>query len=218
MDPCDFSLSHYRACLEEARRRGYTFYSMMEAAAMGDGCSAKAIVLRHDLDHRVTLASKFAEIECAVGVTATYFVRIHAPYNAASVENFRVLRALQRMNHEIGLHFDCDFASLFDEEPEALLRRDKAVLESILGTSIRGVSPHEPLKSLFAITDECAREIGFAYHAYSDLFTKRMKYVSDSSSRWREGCMCQFITADTPRLCILTHPIWWFHESPLENY
>ena len=217
MIPCNFSLKHYQSCLETAQKSGYKFLTMKEAVEL-KAPQKKVIVLRHDIDHQLRLALKFAKIEKSLGIKATYFIRLHARYHPFSHKGYRVLKQLKEMNHELGLHYDCDFATLFDEDPRHFLRRDKELFETLIQDKVHGVSPHEPMRSSIKLTDKEANMHGFLYQAYTNLFTKDMKYISDSSCRWREGCMCEFIKKEEPRLCILTHPIWWFKASPLENY
>lgn len=217
---CSFNLSHYRYCLESAQKQGYEFLTMSDYASRHHqlkNSPAKIILLRHDIDHNLALALNFAALEHSLGIKATYFVRLHGKYSITSLENYRVLRQLLHDGHEIGLHHDCDFATLVNENPDTFFHRDKAVLEAVMNQKIKGVSSHEPGKSVFLVTDADLSRLGLQYQAYSDLFLKEMKYISDSSSRWREGCMCNHLGKQT-KLCILTHPIWWFDKSPLENY
>jgi hypothetical protein len=122
------------------------------------------------------------------------------------------------MNHELGLHHDCDFSKLFNEGNDEFLKRDIAVFENVINKKISGISSHEPNRSIRLIGDKDLARFGLKYQAYSDIFLKEMKYISDSSCQWREGCMCNFIKQGTQRLCILTHPIWWSNRSSLENY
>jgi len=217
---CSFNLAHYKYCLELAKKNGYKFMTMKDFVSNKNALTEfdKIIVLRHDIDHYLKLALNFANIEKELGISATYFIRCHANYTPCSFEGYKIIKTLLEMGHEIGLHHDCDFAKLFGEDSRDFLRRDKKILESITNRKVVGISSHAPNKSEFIIQDKDLQEFGFAYQAYSDIFLKEMKYISDSSSRWREGCMCSFIKQNTQRLCILTHPIWWFDKSPLENY
>ena len=45
-----------------------------------------------------------------------------------------------------------------------------------------------------------------------------MKYISDSGARWREGDMFEWLQKNTPKLYVLTHPVWWYDKTTLENY
>ena len=58
------------------------------------------------------------------------------------------------------------------------------------------------------IVEGLLSSLDLEYDAYSGVFIKDIKFISDSKYRWREGCMCNHIKKET-KLCILTHPIWW---------
>lgn len=219
---CSFKLEHYKQCLESAKRKGYKFltlekYIQNRPKIVG---KEKIILMRHDIDHKLSLAINFAEIEKKLGIQATYFIRLHADYNPYRLENYKVIKDLTKMGHEVGLHHDTGFARLFDENAEQFFKRDKKIFGNIIDKKISGISCHEPnnSKDEFVISDKNIAKFGLKYQAYSPVFIEDMKYISDSSARWREGCMCNFIKKETPRLCVLTHPIWWHKKSPLENY
>ncbi len=217
---CSFSLAHYKYCLELAKKRGYKFMKMSEFAIKNDKIplSEKVIILRHDIDHTMRLIPFFLKIEKELGVPSTYFLRVHANYSLGSYENFGMISELIKGGYEIGLHHEGDFANLFSEDSDFFLKRNKLVLQYLINQEVLGVTLHAPAKSGISLSPELVKELGFLYDGYSDLFMKETKYISDSSSRWREGCMCNFIKNDSPRLTILTHPIWWFNRSITENY
>jgi hypothetical protein len=98
------------------------------------------------------------------------------------------------------------------------LRRGLGALADLTGKAIKSVCPHEPSRTKqFRLPPTLVERFGLI-EAYGDSFTKEMKYISDSSCRWREGCMHEFFERGVPRLCILTHGFWWYPSSPLENY
>ena len=206
MTACGFTLQHYEECLKLAQSKGYSFLTMSDWAKTPKG--EKKIVLRHDIDHDLLLSLNLARIEKKLGIKATYFVRLHAKgYHAFSLQGYSILKEILKMGHELGLHHDCDFADLFSEDPKKFLKRDKDIFENMIGEKVNGLSSHEPNKSKFLIQDGNLKEFGFTYQAYSDIFLKKMKYISDSSSRWREGCMHEWMAREEPRLCTLTIPI-----------
>ncbi len=62
------------------------------------------------------------------------------------------------------------------------------------------------------------REWGLRYHAYEERFMNpSMKYLSDSSGRWREGHFGSWVGRE-PLMHVLTHPFWWYERVPAENY
>jgi len=212
---CSFKLSHYEYCLKSAKERGYSFAAMKDYK---DGLKGKVILLRHDVDSDPELALNFSDIEKRLGIKATYFFRVHSKDNLFSLGNYIAIKRIMNEGHEIGLHAETDFASLVDERKLSMLSRGKTVLEAIIGSGISGISMHEPARSIERLQVRDIKKLGLKYDAYDAIFLGRLKYISDSSCRWREGCMCNFIKADAPRLYILTHPVWWFRQSPIENY
>jgi len=213
----DFTLKKYRESLEEAKNNGYTFYTMKD---FEKSKGKKLIIfLRHDIDFDITLAENFARIEHKLGICSTYFIRVHAKnYNIFSPENYRILKEIMEMGHEIGLHYEMDFGTLNNEEIEQMIKRDKTILEAVANKKVLGCAAHEPSRKEHFINDGNIKNFGFIYHAYSDFFLKENKYISESSGRWREEDMMSYIKKKTPRLYILTHPLWWFKDSPIENY
>lgn len=212
---CSFRLSHYEYCLRSAKTKGYSFSLMKDFV---NSIRERVVFLRHDVDSEPELALNFSDIEKKLGIKATYFFRVHAGDNLFSLANYRVIKRIMQDGHEIGLHAETDFASLVGEHELSVLARGKTVLEAIAGKKISGVSMHEPTRSVRPLKKSDFERLGFQYDAYDAKFMERLKYISDSSCRWREGCMCHFINSRVPRLYILTHPVWWFKQSPIENY
>jgi hypothetical protein len=212
---CSFKLSHYEYCLRSAKEKRYSFALMRDHKS---SIKENVIFLRHDVDSNPDQALLFSDIERKLGIRSTYFFRVHSGDNLFSLNNYRAIKQLMKGGHEIGLHAETDFASLVGEHELPVLLRAKAVLEAVVGTRIAGVSMHEPVRSSRRLQKSDIKKLGFKYDAYDARFFERLKYISDSSCRWREGCMCNFIQARAPRLYILTHPVWWFRQSPIENY
>ena len=157
-ETCSFNLKHYRYCLELAQNNGYVFLTMKDYINKRNNFddSKKIIILRHDVDHKLALVLNLATIEYNLGITATYFIRIHADYNPFSFDNYLIIKKLLKMNHELGLHYGCDFADLFDEMPEEFFENNKNIFENIINRKVFGVSSHEPGKSKFII---CFKEV-----------------------------------------------------------
>jgi hypothetical protein len=212
---CNFSFKHYRECLEKAKKLGFRFFLFRELEKSKE--AERVVFMRHDVDKSVKNALKFAEIEKETGVKATYFIRVHAPYNPFSLENYVILKKIIKLGHEIALHYSPDFRLIAQEGMLALFKREKAVLESITGEKVLGISTHEPGNTPIEINDSMLEKLGLHYHAYSPKFVKEMRYISESSGRWREGCMCASFEKEK-KLVILVHPCWWFEKTPLENY
>ena len=81
-----------------------------------------------------------------------------------------------------------------------------------------GVSTHEPTRTGFQITNDNLKYFNLSYEAYCPSLTDNAKYISDSGCRWREGDMLNWINKGEDKLYVLTHPVWWYETTPLENY
>lgn len=213
---CNFTIRHYKETIALAKQKGYIFSTMRDYDKNIN--NYKVIFMRHDVDMSVQNALKFAEIENEMGVKATYFIRIHCDYNIFSFKNYKLIKLLLKSGHEIGLHHEVDFSRIYEEDEKEFFNRAMKVLETVTGAKIAGITPHEPSRIKTLVNEGNLKEFGLEYEGYSSKFTKEAKYISDSSCRWREGCMCEFIKKDTPKLCITVHPFWWYEKTPLENY
>lgn len=213
---CNFTFSHYENVFKNALSKGYVISKLEDYEK--NIKNKKIIFLRHDVDFNLILALRLAKLEHKIGIKSTFFLRIHGDYNLFSYNNYSALNQIISMGHEIALHHECGFANLFGNKEEKMINDEKKLLETITGLRIRGISLHEPARTRYKLGKEIIKNLGFSYDAYSSKFIKDIKYISDSSARWREGCMCNFIEAGVPKLCILTHPFWWYEKTPLENY
>lgn len=215
---CNFTLGHYEYIIKKALAEDYTISKLEDYEK--NIKKNKVLFFRHDVDFDTNLALRFAKREHKLGIETTYFLRTRASYNLFSYQNCRNLRDIMLMNHEIGLHHEGGFSIAFGEIEETTIRTGKKILETATGRKINGIASHEAGRSKLnaAIDPVLLKKLGFLYDAYSPLFTKDIKYISDSSANWREGCMCNFINSSVNKLCILTHPIWWYEKSSVENY
>ncbi len=218
---CSWTYEHYRSCIAKAREHGYALLPFKEVASYPE--TQPLIILRHDIDRSLSRALTMARMEKELGVRATYFVRVHAPtYNVFEYNTYRALQEIRSLGHEIGLHFEAvDFGHINGEAPLEVFQREKAVLETALNITVVSAAAHgEHSRSgpghnrdfFQCFTKE---QVGIKYDAYDTAFTREMKYISDSSGIWREGCMCNHI-GKYPRLQILVHPCWWFKDHPFE--
>jgi hypothetical protein len=218
---CSWTYEHYSNCIQKARAEGYALVSFKEMSSYQ--MDHPLIVLRHDIDYSLQKALNMARMEKYLGVHATYFIRVHArSYNIFEYKNYLALKEIASLGHEIGLHLEAiDFAYITGEHPLDVFQREKKVLEAVLNTAIISVSAHGehspagPRHNRSFFDSISKKEAGIQYDAYEAPFTMAMKYISDSSGRWREGCMCKHI-GKYPRLQILTHPCWWFKEHLFE--
>ena len=228
--------SEYRALFE----LGYRFVTCQDAFEQfrATGCvndGALTVINRVDVDYSLLRASRLAKIYNGMGIKATFFIRLHAKeYNPFDFENFRYLRAIQRAGHEIGYHSEIvDQAAIWCEDAAIALRRDLAVMEAMLGTSVRGVASHGGLTGLNNLdfwADHTPEEFGLCYEAYQDGLMEASRYISDSEwVRWKSYDGGRRLEGDhrspsqharqeqIPLIYLLIHPDTYYDRHIYEN-
>jgi len=213
--PCDFSYDHYKEILELAKRQ----YGIMTMLQYSSSRPDKALVLRHDIDTNPRRALRMAQIEKKLDVRSTYFVRVHAEmYNPFGFKTYRQLREISRMGHEIGLHLEnLDFSNITEEDPSSVLKREIQVLQTVLGTKVRGVAAHRGFSGIDNsdfVRDIDLSEFDLEYEAQE--LTRDCLFVSDSLRRWTHTngrCVCRTLQEDHPRICLLVHPQFWYRTA-----
>jgi len=211
----DWTYKYYLEGITKYKTSGYevnTFLSTIE------NTPEKYLILRHDVDFNFESAYQMANFENHNGISATYFFRIHAAgYNLFSVQNIQKLHEMKDMGHEIGLHVDHGLEFyLSDELSNAQFQVD--AFEKLTGITVKGFSSHEPARyGGVAVASEILKTTKCLYHAYEDRFFSEIKYLSDSTKRWREEPFDHYVDV-LPRLQVLIHPIWWHMNIPQEGY
>lgn len=196
---------------------------------------APTVINRVDVDFSLVRAGRLAAIFNALGIKATFFVRLHAKeYNPFDFENFRHLRAIAEGGHEIGYHSEIiDQAAIWGDDPADALRRDLRVMEAMLGAPVRGAASHGGLTGLNNLdfwTDHTAAEFGLSYEAYQDGVMEASRYVSDSEwVRWKSYYKGARLDGDhrspseharedqIPLIYLLTHPDTYYDRHIYEN-
>ena len=215
----DFTLDHYSECLSIALKKSYRFFplSLYEEAM----CVDKCILNRHDVDTQLDVALEMAHIENSLGISSTYFLRFHShTYNLMNVKHASIVRQISDLGHEIGLHFEPDFYSMIESEFNKCIDSEILLLSEICRNTIKSVAPHEPRRTQkWNLDNDTRKRLDITVEAYDKCLIDNFKYISDSSCNWREGSMFYHIQNETyNKLYILTHPYWWFKNSPIENY
>jgi hypothetical protein len=208
---CNFTYDHYKECINLGKELGYSFFSMHDFLSKKP--KNNFIVMRHDVDLSLKHALAMAEVEKSLGVSVTYFIRVDGIFNPFDGENLELLKKISKLGHEIGYHYEFKGDSSANFKKYFLDNNKK--FETLLGVKVFGAALHKT-KSInnsdkmnkLNIAEKFLPELDIEYDAYSDIFMQKMKFISDSQYRWREGCMCNHIKNNT-KLCILTHPIWW---------
>jgi hypothetical protein len=137
-----------------------------EAWARREDWPERFVTVRHDMDHDVENAVRFAEWEAAHGIRATYYV-LHGDWYwggpEATEPSPMVLKALERiasLGHEIGLHNTAITLALkTGRDPFAILERDLGALRRA-GFEVTGSVAHG---------DPLCHQVGYVN---SELFTE----------------------------------------------
>lgn len=161
------------------------------------------VILRHDIDLDVEMAINFARLELEVGVRSTVFIMTTGEtYNPTSKSVQNSLKWLESNGFEIGLHFD---PTVYDTEDELLLasfaEREAAVLEAIVGASVRSISLHNP-----SITGKLPIFSGWK-NAYDPKIFGSDIYLSDSRMVLRHDPYTFFASAQIKTMQLLLHPM-----------
>lgn len=200
METITFSYTGYEGLIKTLQDASYSFadYHNYEKYS-------RCVILRHDIDNSIEKAVKLAEIEAKIGVKSTYFALMTSEfYNPAAKKNLEGLSKIQKLGHEIGLHFD-EMAYNGLEDVVGAIQKEAKLLSDILCTPITTVSMHRPSQK----TLDANYEIPCMINSYGKTFFNEFKYLSDSRRRWREPVLDIIKSGQYDRLHILTHAIWY---------
>lgn len=213
----DYSLRSYSETLGAYRDAGYAVTGFTEYLA---DPQEKHMILRHDIDNTIEQAFRVAQVDAEAGCTSTFFLRVHARgYNLMSLPSLRIIREMEDLGHEVELHLEGGLCDWLGGDNDEWADRQRTVFETAAGREIHGFSSHEPARmGGVEFANRLMERWGVAYHAYEERFMMpHMKYLSDSSGRWREGHFGLWV-GEEPLMQVLTHPFWWFERVPAENY
>lgn len=165
-----------------------------------------SIAMRHDVDHDIVKARRFAEWEELRGFRSSYYILTTAGYYNDKEVLFNCLDAMIDMGHEIGFHNDA--LSAMDGDVIAAadhIRVERKVIEdglyrhySLLGVADHGNRSHVNSDIWKHFTPEA---LGFEYEAYK-LQRSSKTYISDNRGEWSSPL-------SVVQTYVLTHPIWW---------
>ena len=184
-----------------------TFFSDLARKApvlrLRDWTGQPGIILRHDIDLDVELAVTLAKLEIEVGIRSSVFIMTTSETynpNSKSVQNF--LKWLDNNDFEIGLHFD---PTVYDSDDEIVLasyaEREAAVLEAIIGSTVRSISLHNP-----SVTGKLPLFSGWK-NAYDPQIFGSDIYLSDSRMALRHDPITFFNPARFKTMQLLLHPM-----------
>jgi hypothetical protein len=178
--------------------------TMLELAEGGYPTFGTTIAIRHDVDHDVRHALKFAEWENACAIRSTYYLLPTADYWPCP----QAARQLQAWGHEVGIHSD-PFNDCTEPDCTAIdaAWKLRARIDEMWSWGVRvyGAADHggagRPSSDLWNVVTP--NEVGLTYEAYQVQRAGRVDYRSDNRGRpisWQQ--------ADGP-IVLLLHPEHW---------
>lgn len=221
----NFLFKNYEEILRLGKECGYKFNTC--EYYFRNESYGKTCILRHDVDLFPEKSIEFAKIEKKLGISSTYFFRIHSnEYNCLSYEVISLIRDLFSMGHEIGLHAEpIDIKNATGLDEFASIKIGKKIIEEITGCSITGIASHNdptPFNNLDFFKKNDVKKLGFLYEAYCEKLFFNSTYITDSHMwYWRTFVkgnltdeklpISHYFEKDISPLYLLTHPHCWYN-------
>jgi hypothetical protein len=200
-----FDLQSYERLLNGFRNNSYKFRLVSEIRHEYGG---RVVYLRHDIDLHLQGIERMPEIEAKNGIQATYYVPLTAHFNPLYPENRRVLRRIQDLGHEIGLHYDMTTYPTEEVEAKKHLDWEVNILSRITGKPVRTISMHQPHTG----QPDPFRELDKYIHPHDPRYQNNLLYISDSCRAWRDESLLTCFSPNPPlRLLLLIHPELWLN-------
>lgn len=140
MEITGFSFRDYAQLLDQAKNAGYEFVTVAEYLSM-ETVPEPVIIVRHDVDRRVTNAVEMAQCEAQRDVQATYYFRT-ATFVPSAIHD------IQALGHEVGYHYE-DLVRARGDHEQAIDRFERNLDRFRELVPVETVAAHgNPLSSL----------------------------------------------------------------------
>lgn len=222
----DFTFDHYERLLDTALDNGYTFYTLDEYIGRSDH-DHPYIVVRHDVDRKVSTARAMARIEAQRNVPTSYYFR-------TSTFSPETVNEVAGLGHEVGYHYE-DLAKTRGDLESAHKRfaHNLATFrEHVAVTTIcphgSPLSPHHNLDMWsegYEIEDYDLRAEAYLSMDTANDDVMKPSYVSDTGRDWganttdfgristTENLIAGLESDGCERLYLLVHPGRWSRNS-----
>ena len=122
-----------------------------------------------------------------------------------------ILKQIQSLEHEIGLHFDAHYYNIETQEAlDKYIALDRDYFEQVFGLKLRVFSFHNTNPFILNCED---LKYGGLFNVYSEYFKKNFQYCADSIGFWRYEILDEVLRDPTIRhLQVLTHDAMWRDE------
>ncbi len=174
----DFTIEAYDELLDTLQQAGYQFVCVSEMVSL----KSEVIILRHDVEKHPERALRFAEMEHAKGIRATYYFRA-----VAESWDEDVIRKIAEMGHEVGYHYESlttangDVDAAYKDFCDNLERLRNLV--SVTSICMHG-SPRSPYDSKDIWKKYSYKELGIVAEPYLDTDFSQWFYLTDTGRRW----------------------------------
>jgi peptidoglycan/xylan/chitin deacetylase (PgdA/CDA1 family) len=201
----DFTFKNYHILMEIAKSKYQFSFFQPEYEKKSD----HFILLRHDVEFSVPIALELAKIENKLGINSTFFIQLHSEfYNALEEKTFNLIKEIEKLGHQLGLHFDSHFWKINDENQLVkYLEIDKETFSKYFDSSPLVFSFHN--NDSFTLSCNKDKYAGMI-NVYSNKYKHEFGYCSDSTGYWRyERLEDRLREAKDNILQILIHDGMW---------
>lgn len=212
LDTVEYRLDQYETFLRSFQEAGYGF-SVFDSA---DSPQAGEILLRHDVDLSLGRALAMAECEHRLDIESTYCFLLSAPvYDLTRPRNVRLLQRIEKLGHDIALHFDTHaYWEIADQPSQASIAAKVAdeltILGRLLDCEVSTASFHIPPEWVLDRTYDAF------VNTYAPPFFSEIEYWSDSSQKWTTSP--PFPDGLAERFQLLVHPgLWHADHQPMAD-
>lgn len=176
----DFTLNIYKKLLEVLKENGYSFFTFEEYCS--GKASGKYVILRHDVDLKVSQSVATARIEAEAGIRASYFFRVVPESNQPDK-----IKAIASLGHEIGYHYED--LSIFGGRTEKAIVHFNDQLEYFrqfypVKTICMHGSPTSKFDNRSIWKQYNYRDYGIIGEPYFDVNFDEVFYITDTGRRW----------------------------------
>ena len=175
----DFTINRYKQLITALQNAGYSFQTFSEYL---ENPTIKAVILRHDVEKKLSNAVVLGAILQEAGIKGTFFIRL------LNQKNFETsVLKLVAQGHEIGYHYD-DLTACKGNYGQAIQRfaanleklRTLAPVQTIVAEGAP-LSKHDN-RTLWQHYNY--RDYGIIGEPYFDVDFSRVLYLTDTGRRW----------------------------------
>ena len=133
-------------------------------------------------------------------------------YNVFSKRCVEIIKRIQSLGHEIGLHYDEKYNDSKESDTEEIIqaiKQEAEILSNVINHEIKVVSMHRPS----TLTLERDYRFDDIENSNSKGFIEGFKYLSDSRMYWRENVEEAILSGQYEKLHISLHPEWYSEEG-----